>query len=62
MARFRFHKLAALAVLVGVAAWVVTGEFSSVGSAQNEAPAAGRNGRAAQGAAADGRGHHAAAV
>ena len=40
MARFRFHKLAALAVLVGVGAWVVTGEFSSVGSAQNETPAA----------------------
>ena len=38
MARFRFHKLAALAVLVGVGAWVATGEFSSVGSAQNEAP------------------------
>jgi multidrug efflux system membrane fusion protein len=33
------HKLAALAVLVGVGAWVATGEFSSVGSAQNEAPA-----------------------
>ena len=40
MARFRFHKLAALAVLVGVGVWVATGEFSSVGSAQNEAPAA----------------------
>jgi multidrug efflux system membrane fusion protein len=38
MAKFRFHKLAALAVLVGVGAWVATGEFSSVGSAQNEAP------------------------
>ncbi|RLP25914.1 efflux RND transporter periplasmic adaptor subunit [Mesorhizobium sp. YM1C-6-2] len=38
MARFRFHKLAALAVLFGVGAWVATGEFSSVGSAQNEAP------------------------
>lgn len=38
MARFRFHKLAALAVLVGVGVWVATGEFSSVGSAQNEAP------------------------
>lgn len=37
MARFRFHKLAALAVLVGVGVWVATGEFSSVGSAQNEA-------------------------
>ena len=39
MAKFRFHKLAALAVLVGFAAWVGTGEFSSVGSAQNETPA-----------------------
>lgn len=38
MAKFRFHKLAAVAVLIGVAAWVATGEFSSVGSAQNEAP------------------------
>ncbi|MCC2687451.1 MAG: hypothetical protein K0S21_254 [Rhizobiaceae bacterium] len=37
MARFRFHKLVALLVLVGFAAWVATGEFSSVGSAQNEA-------------------------
>jgi len=41
MARFRFHKIAAAAVLIGVSAWVATGEFSSVGSAQNEAPAAG---------------------
>lgn len=39
MAKFRFHKLAAVAVLVGVGLWVATGEFSSVGSAQNEAPA-----------------------
>ncbi|MBL8577536.1 MAG: efflux RND transporter periplasmic adaptor subunit [Mesorhizobium sp.] len=38
MAKFRFHKLAAIAVLIGVGAWVATGEFSSVGSAQNEAP------------------------
>ena len=37
MARFRFHKVAALVVLAGFAGWVVTGEFSSVGSAQNEA-------------------------
>lgn len=37
MGRFTFHKLAALAVLVGFTAWVATGEFSSVGSAQNEA-------------------------
>lgn len=40
MAKVRFHKLAALAVLIGVGAWVATGEFSSVGSAQNEAAAA----------------------
>ena len=39
MAKFRFHKVAALAVLVGVGIWVATGEFSSVGSAQNEASA-----------------------
>jgi multidrug efflux system membrane fusion protein len=36
MSRFRFHKLAALAVLAGFAAWTATGEFSSVGSAANE--------------------------
>lgn len=36
MAKFRLHKLAALAVLVGFAGWVATGEFSSVGSAQND--------------------------
>lgn len=35
MPRFRFHKLAALIVLVGFAAWVATGEFSSVGSASD---------------------------
>ncbi len=33
MAKFKFHKLAALAVLIASAAWVATGEFSSVGSA-----------------------------
>lgn len=37
MAKFRFHKLAAVAVLVATAAWVATGEFSSVGSAADEA-------------------------
>jgi membrane fusion protein, multidrug efflux system len=36
MAKFRFHKLAALVVLVGFAGWVASGEFSSVGSAENE--------------------------
>ncbi len=31
---FRFHRIAALVVLVAAAAWVLTGEFSAVGSAQ----------------------------
>lgn len=39
MAKFRFHKLAALVVLVAFAGWVATGEFSSVGSAEKEEPA-----------------------
>lgn len=38
MPKFKFHKLAALAVLAGTAVWLVTGEFSSVGSAADEAP------------------------
>lgn len=33
MPKFRFHKLAAIVVLIGFAAWVATGAFSSVGSA-----------------------------
>jgi len=33
MSGFRFHKLAAIVVLVGFVAWVATGEFSAVGSA-----------------------------
>lgn len=40
MAKFRFHKLAAVAVLVGFAAWMGTGKFSSVGSASAEGEAA----------------------
>ncbi|MIL09977.1 efflux RND transporter periplasmic adaptor subunit, partial [Salmonella enterica subsp. enterica] len=36
MAKFRFHKVAAIAVLIGFAAWMGTGEFSSVGSAAAE--------------------------
>jgi multidrug efflux system membrane fusion protein len=41
MPRFRFHKLAAVVVLIGFAAWMATGEFSSVGSvAANKARAA----------------------
>ncbi|WP_269931459.1 efflux RND transporter periplasmic adaptor subunit [Aminobacter sp. HY435] len=34
MSKIRFHKLAALVVLVAFAAWMGTGKFSSVGSAQ----------------------------
>jgi multidrug efflux system membrane fusion protein len=37
MAKFRFHKFAAVAVLIGFAAWMGTGKFSSVGSASAEA-------------------------
>jgi multidrug efflux system membrane fusion protein len=36
MPKFRFHKVAAIVVLVGFAAWMGTGEFSSVGSASTE--------------------------
>lgn len=39
MSKIRFHKLAALAVTIGFAAWIATGKFSSVGSAQAEAEA-----------------------
>lgn len=37
MAKFRFHKIAAVAVLIGFGAWMGTGKFSSVGSASAEA-------------------------
>lgn len=37
MPKIKFHKLAALVVLIGFAGWVATGQFSSVGSARNEA-------------------------
>ncbi len=36
MARFKLHKFAAVAVLIGFAAWMGTGKFSSVGSAAAE--------------------------
>ncbi|MEO9336387.1 efflux RND transporter periplasmic adaptor subunit [Mesorhizobium sp. SB112] len=36
MSGFRFHKVAALTVLVAFAIWMGTGEFSSVGSAASE--------------------------
>jgi len=41
MAKFRFHKVAAVAVLVAFAAWMGTGKFSSVGSAVEDAAAQG---------------------
>src|SRR5690606_1846970 len=37
MAKFRFHKVAAVVVTLATAVWVVTGEFSSVGSRAAEA-------------------------
>jgi membrane fusion protein, multidrug efflux system len=41
MAKFRFHRLASIVVTIAAAAWVLTGEFSSVGSqAQEKAEAA----------------------
>jgi membrane fusion protein, multidrug efflux system len=41
MAKFKFHRLASLIVLIAAGAWVLTGEFSSVGSqAQEKAEAA----------------------
>ncbi|MFN4193893.1 MAG: hypothetical protein ACK4FR_13250, partial [Tabrizicola sp.] len=30
----KFHRIAAISVLVAAGAWIATGEFSSVGSAQ----------------------------
>lgn len=36
MSKLKFHKVAAVAVLVATAAWVATGEFTSVGSAASE--------------------------
>ncbi|MBO6717463.1 MAG: efflux RND transporter periplasmic adaptor subunit [Rhizobiaceae bacterium] len=40
MPKIKFHQVAAVVVLVATAAWVATGEFSSVGSAANESEAA----------------------
>lgn len=39
MRKIKLHKLAAVAVLVASAVWIATGQFSSVGSAADEAPA-----------------------
>src|SRR5690606_25685967 len=40
MSKLKLHKIAAIAVLIATAAWVATGEFSSVGSAADEEAAA----------------------
>ena len=40
MPKIKVHKIVAIAVLIVTAAWVITGEFSSVGSAADEAEAA----------------------
>lgn len=40
MAKIKFHKIAAMAVLLAAGAWVYTGEFVSIGSATIEEPAA----------------------
>jgi len=45
MPKIRFHKLAALLVLVGFAAWMATGKFSSVGSAAPEGEQAAETGQ-----------------
>jgi len=42
MPKIRFHKLAAIVVLIGFAAWMGTGAFSSVGSAANKQADAGK--------------------
>jgi multidrug efflux system membrane fusion protein len=39
MPKIKFHQVAAVVVFVATAAWVATGEFSSVGSAADENPA-----------------------
>jgi membrane fusion protein, multidrug efflux system len=44
MAKFRFHRLASIVVTIAAGAWLLTGEFSSVGSqAQEKAEAATNN-------------------
>ncbi|MDX8537758.1 MULTISPECIES: efflux RND transporter periplasmic adaptor subunit [Mesorhizobium] len=48
MPKIRFHKLAAIVVLIGFAAWMGTGEFSSVGSAAADKPKAEDASKAAQ--------------
>lgn len=53
MAKFKFHKVAAVVVLIAFAAWMGTGTFSSVGSAAAEGEAAESQAKPATVAAAD---------
>src|SRR5690606_1762350 len=53
MSKLRFHKLAAIAVLIGFGAWVGTGEFSSVGSASPDSQATENQPKAEQAKADD---------
>src|SRR5687768_7089567 len=46
MSKFRFHKVAAVVVLVAFAGWMGTGRFSSVGSAAPEAEEAAKKAEA----------------
>ncbi|MFZ1813043.1 MAG: efflux RND transporter periplasmic adaptor subunit [Rhizobiaceae bacterium] len=48
MPRIRFHQLAAVLVLIASAAWVLTGEFSSVGSSTEAAAKASEEASAAE--------------
>lgn len=52
MAKFRFHKVAAVAVLIAFGVWMGTGKFSSVGSASAENEAEQGAAKAAAGAEA----------
>lgn len=49
MPKMRFHKVAAIVVLIGFAAWMGTGHFSSVGSAASNAEQAKADAKAEQG-------------
>jgi membrane fusion protein, multidrug efflux system len=48
MAKFKFHRLASFIVLIVAAAWVLTGEFSAVGSQAQEKAEAATNAPAAE--------------
>jgi membrane fusion protein, multidrug efflux system len=48
MAKFKFHRLASFIVFIAAAAWVLTGEFSAVGSQAQEKAEAATNAPAAE--------------